>query len=197
MPVRPRLEPGEVFAGLSVWTKECYEQVLPLLPEHRRTETAVERDLPDAVEVVHGRGGKVSTFPVDAADALAPNEKDEFAEAADYMRRKVKYQLQDQGVVIPDFTQVRVDHTARVGKGTRLNSNTQVLGVTQIGERCTIGPEQRFETVSSKTVAKSDVAPLKAYPLRQDPRHPTGSRESTCISDGTTILSPRKPITPL
>lgn len=136
----PSLEPGEVFAGLSVWTKECYEQVLPQLPEHRRTETAVERDLPDAVEVVHGRGGKVSTFPVDAADALAPNEKDEFAEAADYMRRKVKYQLQDQGVVIPDFTQVRVDHTARVGKGTRLNSNTQVLGVTQIGERCTIGP---------------------------------------------------------
>lgn len=55
------------------------------------------------------------------------------------------WQLQKQGVMIPDIASVWVDAAAEIAAGCILYPNTQIFGSTKIGADCHIGPNCRIE----------------------------------------------------
>lgn len=136
------VQPGEVFAGLSVWSAEAFRMVLPELPERIRGEAFAEVDLPDAVEILSKKDYRISTVShINEEDAIAPNQPIEFEWAAEYLRVKIRAKLMASGIVIPDPQTVRIDYDVKVAENTELRANSHLLGRTVVGKNCQIGPD--------------------------------------------------------
>lgn len=135
-------DPGEIFAGLSVWKAEVFCKYLQDLPKKRKNGQLIEQDLPDAIELYVKDGGKVSDFSeISEDDALGPNFPIEFNKATAYLRVKLKARLIAKNVIIPDPDTVLVDYDVRVGEETELKANCHLLGKSIIGSNCQIGPD--------------------------------------------------------
>ncbi|UGY26640.1 NTP transferase domain-containing protein [Bradyrhizobium septentrionale] len=135
-------ERGEVFAGLSVWQREAFCDVLPRLPYRKLPNGRNEQNLPDAVEILVAEGKTVVSFSdISEHDAIAPNDPMEFDTADAYVRTKVRARLKALGVEIQDPQTVIADYDVEVGRGTKIRRNVHLLDGTRIGERCEIGPD--------------------------------------------------------
>ena len=135
-------DPGEIFAGLSVWKTEVFCKYIQNLPNKRKNDQLIEQDLPDAVELYVKAGGKVEAFnEISEDDALGPNYAIEFNKATGYLRVKVKARLIFRGVIIPDPDTVLVDYDVPVSEGTELKANCHLLGKSSVGRGCQIGPD--------------------------------------------------------
>jgi bifunctional UDP-N-acetylglucosamine pyrophosphorylase/glucosamine-1-phosphate N-acetyltransferase len=135
------MKPAEVFAGLSIWSRSTFQSIISLLPRKQKSDSVLEYDLPDSVELLRREGGTVASFDVAPEDALAPNLPVEFELAGEYFRLKIRAALITSDVAIPDPYTVRVDYDVTVGQGTELRANTHLLGNTRVGRGCEIGPD--------------------------------------------------------
>jgi serine acetyltransferase len=83
--------------------------------------------------------GTVSLFagPVESLQVDNPTDR---ARAERALYRKIAADWQARGVVVDDPQTTRVDATVRIGAGTRIHPNTELLGDTVIGAGCELGP---------------------------------------------------------
>lgn len=137
----PELLSPEVFVGLSVWRRDVLLDYIPRLMPRHRSEGHTETNLPDAIQLYVQDGGIVSSYSdISDGDAIAPNEPTEFDLAAEHLRSLVKSRLRSKGVLIPHPESLTVDYDVVVGEGTTLHEDTHLIGVTEVGRGCEIGP---------------------------------------------------------
>lgn len=72
------------------------------------------------------------------------NVFDEY-EKREWQRRETLFRLMRNGVEIPCIDGIQIDPDIKIGKGTKIFSNTILTGSTEIGENCVIGPNTRVE----------------------------------------------------
>lgn len=67
-------------------------------------------------------------------------------EKREWIRRETIFRHMRNGVEIPCIDGVQIDSSVKIGKGTKIFSNTILKGETEIGENCIIGPNTRVES---------------------------------------------------
>jgi bifunctional UDP-N-acetylglucosamine pyrophosphorylase/glucosamine-1-phosphate N-acetyltransferase len=101
--------------------------------------------LTDVIGLLNARGARVEAIPThDASEVLGVNTRVELAQVNQILQQRILTHLMLAGVTIVDPTSTYVDVTVRVGQDTILEPQTFLLGSTEIGEECRIGPMTRI-----------------------------------------------------
>ena len=78
--------------------------------------------------------------PQSALEALGVNDRAQLARAESAMRSRIRERWMDAGVTIPDPAAVYIDAGARIGADSVILPNTHLLGSTEVGRGCVVGP---------------------------------------------------------
>jgi bifunctional UDP-N-acetylglucosamine pyrophosphorylase/glucosamine-1-phosphate N-acetyltransferase len=112
-----------------------------LLPDLRPTNVQGELYLTDIVHLMAAAGLKVSAHvAADPEVMLAVNSRVDLAAVGAVMRQRVLERLMLSGVTVVDPSSTYVDWSVEVGRDTILHPYTHLLGHTQVGAACQIGP---------------------------------------------------------
>ncbi len=102
--------------------------------------------LPAVVSAAVEQGTLVESVEVsDVAEALGINNRIQLSEAEKWMRKRVREHWMMDGVSMADPSTVYIDSDASLGQDTSVLPNTHVIGKTQIGEGCVLGPNSIIE----------------------------------------------------
>jgi len=134
--------------------------------EHLRDDNAQgEYYLTDTVAHFVDRGKRVRPMPCeDTAQLLGVNDRVELALARAAMNQRLCAQHMRDGVTIVDPATTYLEPELRIGADTVIYHNTSIGRLTEIGERCTIGPGARLSNailganVTVRESVLSDVA---------------------------------------
>jgi bifunctional UDP-N-acetylglucosamine pyrophosphorylase/glucosamine-1-phosphate N-acetyltransferase len=97
--------------------------------------------LTDIFEILSKSGRKVTAVQaVTAEDVMAPNNRQQLAEADAIMQDRIQRQLQDSGVTIISPPNTYIEAGASIGQDTVIQPFTFIGGGSSIGPDCTIGP---------------------------------------------------------
>lgn len=121
----------------------CFDAALAWkhLAEIQQNPVSNEFYLTDIVEILNRAGHKVTPLLLDDVDELLGiNTRVELAYVDSVFRRRKIQQLMLAGVTIRQPETVVIDSAVSVGMDTVIEPSAQLLGCTQIGEDCTIGP---------------------------------------------------------
>lgn len=77
---------------------------------------------------------------VDEGEAMGINRRYHLLLAEDILRRRILKNLMASGVTIKDINTIYIEETVKIKIDTTIFPNTYILGNTEIGEDCTIGP---------------------------------------------------------
>lgn len=109
------------------------------------TNAQGEYYLTDAISIVARGGGRVGALVwPDRADTLGVNSPAELAEAEELLNARIQRGHLAAGVRIESRACVRIGPRAAIGGGTVLRGPVEVLGGTQIGAGCVVGPGTRL-----------------------------------------------------
>lgn len=101
--------------------------------------------LTDVLEICRNAGRPVLALPTDdPAECLGVNSRAQLAEATRQAQARINTQLMTAGVTMWDPTQVWVGPDVQVANDVELLPQTFLLGNTQVGEDCVIGPNSRL-----------------------------------------------------
>lgn len=101
--------------------------------------------LTDVVAHFVGRGEVVQAVPAaDRRDLLGINDRVELALARKTMNARIAAQHMRDGVTIIDPDTTYLEPELTIGRDTVLYPNTAISRLSEIGERCTIGPNTRL-----------------------------------------------------
>lgn len=136
----------EIWPGVVLFRRQGFTALLGRLD---RNNAQREYYLPQAWEILLREGEKVQAVMATEAEALAPNDRVEWARAEAQLRRMINERHMRQGVTIinPDVTYI--DAEVEIGRDTVIWPFTFIQGKTQIGRNCTIGP---MSTIVASTV---------------------------------------------
>jgi len=110
------------------------------LGEIRANSTSGEIYLTDMVEILRGRGHRVTALKLEAPEEiLGINTRIELAEADRVLRDRKRRDLMLSGVTIEQPETVAIDIDVQVGADTVIEPYTRLLGATSIGQDCHIG----------------------------------------------------------
>ena len=127
----------EVNAGAYVFDAAWLWDALASLPP----SAAGELRLTDLVAAAAAGGGPVADVaPQSALEALGVNDRAQLARAESAMRSRIRERWMDAGVTIPDPAAVYIDAGARIGADSVILPNTHLLGSTEVGCGCVVGP---------------------------------------------------------
>ncbi len=91
-------------------------------------------------------GEAVAMLPIeDPSEAIDVNDRVQMAEVEQALRQRICRRLMLSGVTIVDPATTYIDDTVALGEDTVISPNTHVLGHTQIGADCRIGPNSYVE----------------------------------------------------
>ncbi len=97
--------------------------------------------LTDLVGIAVSEGLSVQTMATqDLAESIGINTRVHLAEAEALLRRRVNHRWMEAGVTLIDPQTTYIEPTVILGQDTTIWPNTYLLGETQIGESCTLGP---------------------------------------------------------
>lgn len=97
--------------------------------------------LTDLISLAKGDEGIVSEINLsDYTEILGVNTRAQLSVAENALRGKLCQFWMGEGVNIPDPSSVYLDVGVKLGRDTTLMPNTHVLGMSAIGEECSIGP---------------------------------------------------------
>lgn len=97
--------------------------------------------LTDLVEIAHRDGEAVQGIPVaNPVEALGINNRAHMAEVETALRGRINHRWMEAGVTLIDPATTYIDAGATIGEDTEIWPNTFVLGDTQIGSGCRLGP---------------------------------------------------------
>jgi bifunctional UDP-N-acetylglucosamine pyrophosphorylase/glucosamine-1-phosphate N-acetyltransferase len=108
-----------------------------------------ERYLTDVVGIVHQDGQAVHTGHVDDSALVAGvNNRVQLAELGGQLNRRIVAAHQLAGVTVVDPAATWIDVDVHIGRDTVIAPGTQLLGNTDIGGYCTIGPDTTLSDVT-------------------------------------------------
>jgi bifunctional UDP-N-acetylglucosamine pyrophosphorylase/glucosamine-1-phosphate N-acetyltransferase len=111
------------------------------LPGLQPTNAQGELYLTDIVHLMAGTSRQVSACVAEDPDVmLAVNSRVDLAAVNAVMRRRILERLMLSGVTVIDPSSTYVDWGVEVGRDTVLHPDTHLLGHTQVGAACQIGP---------------------------------------------------------
>jgi bifunctional UDP-N-acetylglucosamine pyrophosphorylase / glucosamine-1-phosphate N-acetyltransferase len=126
----------EINSGIYVFELRL---VFPALREIGSSNAQGEYYLPDLVRLFRGRGLRVDTLVLDAAEEiLGVNSRKELADVGQILRERKNDALMTAGVTIVDPASTWVDPDVVVGPDTVLHPNVYLEGRTQIGAGCEV-----------------------------------------------------------
>lgn len=122
--------------------------------------TQGEYYLPDVVEILKSQNEIVSAYKtVDFEETMGVNDRVALAEAERIMALRINEEHMRNGVTIIDPSNTYIDAGVKIGQDTIILPGTMLVGKTEIGEDCRIGPnsEVKDSQVGQKTVIKQSV----------------------------------------
>jgi bifunctional UDP-N-acetylglucosamine pyrophosphorylase/glucosamine-1-phosphate N-acetyltransferase len=118
-----------------------FEVLFDLLHEIGNSNAQGEYYLPDIVPLALAAGQKVEAVLMDDADEmLGVNDRVHLAHVEDLMQKRIIEDWQRCGVTIEKPDTVRIEASVKIGIDTVVQAGCYLLGSTQIGDECRIGP---------------------------------------------------------
>ncbi|MED4533449.1 bifunctional UDP-N-acetylglucosamine diphosphorylase/glucosamine-1-phosphate N-acetyltransferase GlmU [Metabacillus fastidiosus] len=102
--------------------------------------------LPDVIEILKNEGETVSAYQTNSFDeTLGVNDRIALSQAEKIMRERINKLHMKNGVSLidPDSTYISAD--AVIGEDTVIYPGTMIMGETEIGSNCTIGPHTEIK----------------------------------------------------
>ncbi len=128
----------EVFPSITCGRADVMADALAKL---RNDNAKGEYYFTDVFEIAQNAGRSVLAIKcVLPTDIVAPNTRQQLAEAGRVMQGRIQIALFDSGVGIPDPDKVYVEHGATIGRDSTLMPFTFIGRDARIGESCTVGP---------------------------------------------------------
>src|ERR1700758_2683243 len=111
--------------------------------------TQQELYLTDVVAILRGDGRSILAQHVeDSALVAGVNNRVQLAELGAELNRRIVAAHQMSGVTVVDPTATWIDVNVTIGRDTVIHPGTQLLGRTQIGGRCVVGPDTTLTDVT-------------------------------------------------
>ncbi|MBP9989402.1 MAG: bifunctional UDP-N-acetylglucosamine diphosphorylase/glucosamine-1-phosphate N-acetyltransferase GlmU [Ruminococcus sp.] len=112
----------------------------------KKNEKDKEYYLTDAVEVIPKKGLNAVAYEATSSDVvLGANTRVQLQELNEIARRKVMNKHMLNGVSIPCADGVIIHPDAKIGADTEILPGTIIVGQTEIGKNCVVGPNSRIE----------------------------------------------------
>jgi len=135
----------EVNAGVYAFDIAALRSALSRL---RSDNAQQELYLTDVISIVRSDGHVVRAKHVDDSLLVAGvNDRVQLAELGAELNRRIVATHQRAGVTIVDPATTWIDVNVTIGRDTVVQPGTQLLGTTQIGGRCVIGPDTTLADV--------------------------------------------------
>lgn len=97
--------------------------------------------LTDVVALAVAKGERVEATPgADPGEFLGINSRVELAQAEGILRQRIRERLMIEGVTLVDPSSIYIDQWVKVGADTIIYPNTHILGHSQVGQGCLLGP---------------------------------------------------------
>jgi bifunctional UDP-N-acetylglucosamine pyrophosphorylase/glucosamine-1-phosphate N-acetyltransferase len=136
----------EINAGVYAFDAAALRSALDRLQPHNAQQ---ELYLTDVIAIVRSDGLVVRARHVDDSTLVAGvNDRVQLAELGAELNRRIVAAHQRAGVTIVDPATTWIDVDVTIGRDTVVQPGTQLLGTTQIGERCVIGPDTTLADVT-------------------------------------------------
>lgn len=145
----------ELNCGIYCWRAEWLWPNLPKIGLSRKGEYY----LTDMIEMAVRDGQQVESIVLDdVRQVIGINKRTQLAWAEKVIRDRIREALMDSGVTMIDPDTTYIDATVQVAQDTTIYPNCHLLGATQVGEDCIIGPNslirdsqigQRCQIISS------------------------------------------------
>jgi bifunctional UDP-N-acetylglucosamine pyrophosphorylase / glucosamine-1-phosphate N-acetyltransferase len=133
------LELREINAGIYAFDAAALSSALGRLTTHNDQG---EEYLTDVFGILAADGARVAVHVApDAVETLGCNDRAELATLRALMRDRTNTRLMRDGVTIVDPATTWIDVTAAVARDTTIEPNTQLKGVTEVGQGAVIGPD--------------------------------------------------------
>ena len=129
---------NEVSAGIF-----CVKQKLlfQLLKQVDNNNNQSEYYLPSIVPLALQKSAKVEAVLMsDANEMLGVNDRAQLRYVTELMQQRVIESWEKEGVSIEQPSTVRIDISVKIGTDTMIRAGSQLLGNTQIGDGCEVGP---------------------------------------------------------
>ena len=128
---------GEVNAGVycfdAAWLWSHVGDIAP--------SAGGERYITSLAAMAADEGSPPASFEcADPTEAIGVDTRSRLAEAEAALRARIREHWMAEGVTLADPATIYIDADAAIGRDTVLQANTSVLGRSEIGEDCTIGP---------------------------------------------------------
>lgn len=102
--------------------------------------------LTDVIEILNNQGKTVGAYRVeDYTEIMGVNSRRQLAEAEKIMQYRILGNLMDKGVTIIDPNNTYVGKKVKIQRDTVIYPGCFIMGSTEIGEDCEIGPNTRIE----------------------------------------------------
>lgn len=136
----------EVNAGVYAFDLAPLRSALSRLREDNAQH---ERYLTDVVSIVRQDGLTVHAKHVDDSTLVAGvNDRVQLSALAAELNARIVAAHQRAGVTVIDPASTWIDVDVTIGRDTVIRPGTQLLGVTRVGDRCTIGPDSTLDDVT-------------------------------------------------
>jgi len=118
-----------------------YDVLFELLHAIGNRNTQGEYYLPDIVPLALNAGQSVDAVMMgDADEMLGVNDRVHLAHVEDLMQRRIIEDWQRRGVTVEKPDTVRIEASVKIGIDTVIQAGCYLIGSTQIGDECRIGP---------------------------------------------------------
>jgi bifunctional UDP-N-acetylglucosamine pyrophosphorylase/glucosamine-1-phosphate N-acetyltransferase len=117
--------------------------------------------LPDVIEILKNEGETVSAFQTERfEETLGVNDRVALAQAEKTMRERINRQHMVNGVTLIDPSNTYISAETTIGSDTTIFPGTTLLGKTEIGSDCTIGPNSEIKDcrIGNQTTIRQSVA---------------------------------------
>lgn len=136
----------EVNAGVYAFDVGALRSALSRLSSDNAQQ---ELYLTDVVAILRGDGRTVAAQHVgDSALVAGVNNRVQLSELAAELNRRLVAAHQMSGVTVVDPATTWIDVDVTIGRDTVIQPGTQLLGRTQIGEGCAVGPDSTLTDVT-------------------------------------------------
>ncbi|CKN09171.1 bifunctional UDP-N-acetylglucosamine diphosphorylase/glucosamine-1-phosphate N-acetyltransferase GlmU [Mycobacterium tuberculosis] len=136
----------EVNAGVYAFDIAALRSALSRLSSNNAQQ---ELYLTDVIAILRSDGQTVHASHVDDSALVAGvNNRVQLAELASELNRRVVAAHQLAGVTVVDPATTWIDVDVTIGRDTVIHPGTQLLGRTQIGGRCVVGPDPTLTDVA-------------------------------------------------
>lgn len=130
----------------------CYwfktSALLEALPKLTRNNAQGEYYLTDTIEILLKSGKKATAFKTDNADAvLGANDRKGLLKLNEIARQRIIEKHLTAGVEFITTDGIIISPDVKIGRGTKVLPSTILMGKTEIGEDCVIGPNSRLTDV--------------------------------------------------